>query len=140
MLVLAAAVLLGSACGASPQRPWLQYAVEDAAAQNKLLIVEFHAEWCKPCKYFEANVLTDPRVQQALDGLIFVRYDIDTPTGRDAYLRCNGRAVPTFVAIDGTGRIRLLKQGAEPTADEFLNFLSQARQVQQMAPASTTVR
>ena len=127
-LLVAALVLSG--CGASTHHPWLQYAVEEAASQKKLLVLEFGAKWCKPCQHFEADVLVDARVQRALEGLMFIRYDIDTPSGRDAYLRCSGRAVPTFVAIDGAGHILLLKQGTEPTPDGFLEFLTEAHRVE----------
>jgi hypothetical protein len=73
-------------------------------------------------------------VQAALAGVVFVRYDIDTPVGQDAYRRCNGSAIPTFVGIDAGGQVRLFKQGSEDAADEFLAFLAQAKQV--LAPAA----
>jgi thiol:disulfide interchange protein len=123
-------ILLGLASGcASAQQPWLDYAVENADTQKKPLVVEFYATWCKPCKHFEADVLIDPRVQQALAQVSFVRYDIDHPTGRDAMARCGASAVPTVVGIDRHGTVRLFKAGTGQGAEEFLSFLAQTQQV-----------
>jgi thiol:disulfide interchange protein len=125
------AVLLfaGLAACVHPTQPWLKYAVDDAAAQKKPLVVEFYATWCKPCRHFETHILTDPRVQKALEGFVFVRYDIDRPTGRDAMRRCRANGVPTVVGIDRHGVVRLFKSGTEKGADEFLDFLAQAKAV-----------
>ena len=120
---------LGAAGCATPQQPWLAYAVDHAAAQKKPLVVEFYASWCKPCKHFEAHILPEPRVQAALGRVVFVRYDIDGETGRDAARRCSARSVPTFVGIDRHGTVKLFKAGTESTADEFLEFLAQTERV-----------
>jgi len=118
-------VVVGCASG-PPSHPWLAYAIGQSADENKPLIVELGASWCKPCRVFETRVLPDPRVQAALADVIFVRYDVDTPVGHDAMLRCRARGVPTVVAIDHAGWVRMMKTGTEPTADEFLVFLRQA--------------
>ena len=128
MAAMAWLALTLGAC-AMPQQPWLQVAIDDAAARQKPLVVEFYASWCKPCKHFEAHILTDPRVQAALADVIFVRYDIDGRTGHDAAERCRSRGVPTVVAIDANGVVRLKKTGTEQSADEFLAFLEQAKHV-----------
>jgi thiol:disulfide interchange protein DsbD len=127
-LALASLALLILACG-TPQHPSLAFAIDDAAAQKKPLVVEFYATWCGPCKRFERDVLPDARVQAALAGVSFVRYDIDSPAGREAYDACHGSAVPIFVGIDRDGTVRLYKEGAEGSPDEFLAFLAQAKAV-----------
>jgi len=91
-------------------------------------VVEFYADWCKPCHVFATSVLPDPRVQQALRDVLFIRYDIDTSTGRDAMQRCRVRGIPAVVGIDHAGFVRVKKTGTEPTADELLVFLRQAHQ------------
>ncbi|MFT3699123.1 MAG: thioredoxin family protein [Kofleriaceae bacterium] len=120
-------LVLVAACGTTDlQHATLPYAVQTAAEQDKPLIVELWATWCKPCKVFETHVLTDPRVQAALADVVFVRYDIDTPNGHDAMRRTREHGVPTVLGIDHEGTVRLRKVGTEPTADEFLNFMRQA--------------
>lgn len=101
----------------------LPYEVEEARDAHQPLVVELGASWCKPCRFFETHVLPDPRVQAALAGVRFVRYDIDTPAGRDAARRIGTSAVPTMVGLDRAGRVRLHKRGTEATPDEFLEFL-----------------
>lgn len=121
------------ACGPIPSselsRKALPIAIGAASDQNRPLIVELSAEWCKPCQIFARQVLSDPRVQEALRDVVFVRYDIDTPAGRDAMYRCHARGVPAVLGIDHGGFIQMRTLGAEPTADEFLAFLRQVRAV-----------
>lgn len=127
-VLLAACAAALSAC-VTPGPQYLPLVIKDAATQQKPLVVEFYANWCKPCQQFEQHVLPDPRVQEALRDVMFVRYDVERPTGQDAQRRCRVTALPSMVGIDGTGKIRLLKQGTESTPDEFLVFLKQAKQV-----------
>jgi thiol:disulfide interchange protein DsbD len=117
------AVTVGCASTGAPKL--LPYTIEAAAASKKPLVVEFYADWCKPCHHFEKHILTDPRVVAVIDRFTFVRYDIETGAGRDAYRRCRGTGIPLLVGIDPSGVVRSLKKGTEFTADEFLEFLSQ---------------
>jgi thiol:disulfide interchange protein DsbD len=112
-----------------PKGGYLQEDIDTAAAKKKPLVVEFYAGWCGPCKYFEAHVLTDPRVKTALERVEFVRFDADTSAGSDAMRRCGASALPTIVGIDRHGKVRLFKQGAGGGADEFLRFLAQTEAV-----------
>jgi thiol:disulfide interchange protein DsbD len=118
-----------TACSLNNGPPRLGYAVEAAAEHKKPLVVEFYATWCGPCKHFESTILPDARVQAALAGVEFVRYDVDTDVGKEAFERCHASAMPTFVGIDRTGVVRLFKTGTESSADEFLDFLAQAKRV-----------
>jgi len=133
-VILPLLLLLAVGC-AAPQGPsTLEEVVEQAAAQKQPLVIEFYATWCGPCKHFERDILPDPRVQAALAGVTFVRYDVDTPRGQDAFQRCHAQAMPTFVGVDAGGQVRLFKEGTEGSADEFLAFLAQAKRV--LAPAA----
>ena len=75
---------------------------------------------------FAEQVLTDPRVRDALREVTFVQYDIDTSAGADAARRCHVDGVPAVVGVDRVGNTPLRKAGIEPTADEFLAFLREA--------------
>jgi thiol:disulfide interchange protein len=107
----------------------LPFAIEAASSADRPLVVELSATWCKPCQVFASQVLTDPRLEVALRDVLFVRYDVDTPPGRDAMARCRVRGIPAVLGIDHDGFVRLEKLGTEPTADEFLVFLRQVHQV-----------
>ena len=116
-------VVLAS-CGAPASgHGTLPYALEEANAAHQPLVVELGATWCQPCHIFETKVLPDPRVQAALRGITFVRYDIDTGAGRDAQRRIGTHSVPVMAGIDRDGIVRVFKKGTEATPERFLEFL-----------------
>jgi thiol-disulfide isomerase/thioredoxin len=97
-------------------------AVDDAKTSKKVLSVEFYADWCGPCKHFEANVLSDNEVKGALKNVEFRRFDYDSAAGKKYAHRMGVRAIPAVVAVgrDGKG-FRALK-GSVPKS-MFLRFL-----------------
>lgn len=107
----------------------LTTSVEHAAKAGKPLIVELYAEWCGPCKWFEKNVLPRPDVQEALAGVELVRYDIDQHLGETVADAFETNSVPTFLALDGSGkelaRMRGL-DGRDP-AGGFVALVQRAR-------------
>jgi thiol:disulfide interchange protein DsbD len=137
MRIALAVLALAAGCG-GPM--YLADHLAAAREEHRPLVVEFYAQWCKPCHVFEERVLPDPRVQQALANVRFVRYDIDTPVGQDAARRCQVTAVPTVVGVDHQGYVRLVKRGTEPTPERFLDFLAEASRVLSDAPRGDSTR
>jgi thiol:disulfide interchange protein len=122
-------VLLLAACEAHTGPLLLPFELEAANDAKQPLVIELGASWCKPCQYFSANILPDPRVQAALQGIHFVRYDIDTHAGADAQARVGSHGVPSVAGFDRDGRVKVFKQGTEGSVDNFLEFLREVHVV-----------
>ncbi len=130
VLALFAALFLASACGGNS---W-DAAVGDANTAEKVLVVEFYADWCGPCKHFEKNVLSDKEVVHALEQVEFRRFDYDSTAGKRYAHRMGIHAIPAVVAIgrDGNGFRRL--KGSVPK-EMFLRFLTWSQE--QVYPPSS---
>ncbi len=101
-------------------------ALAEARASAKLVFVDFYAEWCAPCKIIEAKVIPDSRVQEALEGFVFVR--VDTDTDPEAGQRFEVDGMPTLLVLDGEGGERYRQVGLIEPGElaEKLRDLAQA--------------
>jgi thioredoxin 1 len=91
----------------------LQEALNKAKAENKLLFVDSYTVWCGPCKWFSANVLTNPEVA-ALYNKNFINFKMDTEKGEGpAFAQKYGvMQIPTLIFLDGTGKVVSKQVGA----------------------------
>ncbi len=64
----------------------LDAALAKAAAQNRMVMLDFSAEWCITCKELEAFTFTDPAVHQALDDVLLFRADVTANDAEDKAL------------------------------------------------------
>eukprot|EP00386_Alphamonas_edax_P007262 GDKI01024121.1.p2 GENE.GDKI01024121.1~~GDKI01024121.1.p2 ORF type:complete len:107 (-),score=38.96 GDKI01024121.1:26-346(-) len=61
-------------------------------AGNKLVVVDFFAEWCGPCKRIAPEV---HKMAEEMHDIVFVKVDVDK--AQDVSTRCQIRAMPTFI-------------------------------------------
>ncbi|HEY5921188.1 MAG TPA: thioredoxin family protein, partial [Kofleriaceae bacterium] len=101
MVVVGLVCMVTSVHAESP--PPLDEAIKQAAAARKPLLIEFGAQWCAPCKEFEARTLPSPSVKEALKGVVFVRYDADDNVGERAARKLGISSYPTFLVLDASG-------------------------------------
>lgn len=86
----------------------LKVRLDAARAAGRPALVDFSAEWCTSCKTIEREVFGDPRVGQALAGVVLLRVDV---TAGDAAQRALMRehqvmGPPTVMLFDTQGRER----------------------------------
>lgn len=55
----------------------LDNAMEQAKAENKLIVLDFFSEWCAPCKRMEKTTFVDANVTRLLARVVVVRIDTD---------------------------------------------------------------
>ena len=78
-------------------------AQQQAKASSKLVMIDFAAEWCGPCKMLDRTTWKDEGVISALkDRAIAVRVDVDE--NRDLAARFRIRSIPTIVFLDSDGK------------------------------------
>lgn len=109
----------------------LQEAMNKAKAENKIIFIDSYTSWCGPCKWFSANVLTNPEVT-ALYNASFINFKIDTEKGEGpAFAQKYGvMQIPTLFFLDGNGNVVSKKIGAQ----QVPQFLDWGRQMSQYKP------
>ena len=120
---------------AAPQEiAWLtdyDSALQQAKKEDKLVVIDFFATWCGPCRMMERTTFVDERVRRRM--MKFVPLKIDVDRQRDIAAKYGIQSMPTTAVVgsDGkpiTGAIGYLD------ADRFLEVLSRAKSKDQAQP------
>jgi thioredoxin-related protein len=105
MTLLSYALFLAVAVHAEPAwKTDLKPALEQAAVEKKLALIDFQAPWCYSCYYMDKNVLSKARFAEATEPLVLVKLDVDQPAGRELKEKFAVTFLPTYVLVDGKGR------------------------------------
>jgi len=116
----------------SPGEPvaWLDFAegLKEAKSGSKLMVADFYATWCGPCKMMEKRTFRDPRVLTRLRDVVPVRVDAEESKDRgglrgdELALRYAIEIYPTIVVLDADGR-EIARNSGFMDADEFLEWI-----------------
>ncbi len=103
-LLLLAVVFLYASWPETPAGPsaiqWthdLKAGLAKAARNNQLVLIDFHATWCEPCRMMDLEVFSHPDVAEALANWVTVKIDCDKQPGTAQ--RYGIRALPTFIVL-----------------------------------------
>ncbi|MBS1714437.1 MAG: thioredoxin family protein [Armatimonadetes bacterium] len=78
-------------------------ALQIAKASNKLVMVDFMASWCGPCKMMDAEVFHSEKFKDVAKDFVLVKVDVDLQ--KDIASRYNITAMPTVKFLRGDGSV-----------------------------------
>ncbi len=87
--------------------------IDRAKSENKLVFIDFVADWCAPCKLMEEDIYTyKPLYEQINRDFISYRVDIEKENGPNLSYLYDVKKLPTLVFLDTRGKIIIKKEGS----------------------------
>jgi thiol:disulfide interchange protein DsbD len=89
----------------------LETEIQQAGANHQTVMLDFYADWCISCKEMEAYTFTDPKVKEALAGVVLLQADVTENNDDDKALLAKfsliGPPAILFFGVDGQEKTAL---------------------------------
>lgn len=80
--------------------------LELAQLQNKLVFVDFYADWCLPCNILDEEVFNQREVYSIINkNFISYKVDIEKTNGANLKIIFNAEHLPTLLFLDTKGKV-----------------------------------
>lgn len=88
---------------------WKKYSIEKvqiADKEDKLVMIDFFADWCIPCKELDELTFSDKKVQEKLSQFVLIKADLTKNSEQVKHLRklYNIKGVPTIIFLNKDGK------------------------------------
>lgn len=110
----------------SSEIEWLtdyEVALQEAKTEDKLVVIDFFATWCGPCKTMEKTTFADKRVRNRMKDFVPLKIDVDRQT--KIAQQYGIQAMPTTAVVKPSGEPVAGAMGLLQV-DAFLSLLAQA--------------
>jgi thioredoxin-like negative regulator of GroEL len=97
-----------------------------AQAAGRPILIDFYAEWCRPCKQLDRQVYSDPVVAAKLADLVTYKVDVDMPDGIVLGQQFHVYSLPTIILCRPDGEEIDRFRGYRPP-DKFLQLIDDIR-------------
>jgi len=130
VFVLAGLLMAGVFAGAAPRSSatgggieWSSYAegLERSKAENKKVLLAFHADWCRYCQQMDKETFGNQAVIAYINRY-FIPVSVNLETRREIAARYNVRGLPSTWFLSENGGVIGSRPGYIP-ADEMLTIL-----------------
>lgn len=97
-------------------------ALAESKRTGKLIFVDAYTTWCGPCKKMTRNIFPQKAVGDFYNAnFVNTKFDMEKGEGRKLRAKYKVNAFPTFLFVDGSGKLQYTTKGAKP-ADAFIKI------------------